>query len=253
MSKLKKVILSIALVLIAQLSVAQDAKLKADVLKLISISGSDGAMKVAKLQFLNMIPEAKKEDFSKEFDASLPSLHDKMADIYMQIYTPEDIKGMITFYESPVGKKMSEKSGELAQKTMQAGQEWSKELMGMMAKYKDGVPVQDKANVSDSTIYNTAGIDVKPEFPGGMNEFYKFIGKNYQTPPNKNLSGKVYVTFVIEKDGSLAGIKVLRDLGYGTGKEAIRVLELSPKWMPGEQNGQKVRCTYSLPISIMAK
>lgn len=136
MNKLKKVILSTAFVLIAQLVVAQDANFNADVLKLISISGSDGAMKVAKLQILNMVPEGKKDDFSKEFDASLPSLYNKMVDIYMQMYTPEDIKGMIVFYESPVGKKMSEKSGELAQKSMQAGQEWSKDLVGLIAKYK---------------------------------------------------------------------------------------------------------------------
>jgi len=58
------------------------------------------------------------------------------------------------------------------------------------------------------------------------------------------------MTFVIEKDGSLADIKVLRDVGFGTGKEAIRVLELCPKWSPAEQNGKRVRCTYSLPISL---
>jgi protein TonB len=115
------------------------------------------------------------------------------------------------------------------------------------------VRAQDKTNVSDNTIYNTAGIDVKPDFPGGMDEFYRFISKNYNCPKVDKLAGKVYVTFVIEKDGSLTHIKVLRDIGYGTGKEAIRVLELSPKWLPGEQNGQKVRCTFSLPISIMAK
>ena len=53
----------------------------------------------------------------------------------------------------------------------------------------------------------------------------------------------MYVTFVVEKDGSLTDIKVIRDIGYGTGKEAIRVLKKCPKWTPGEQNGKKVRCT----------
>lgn len=112
---------------------------------------------------------------------------------------------------------------------------------------------QQTTDVPDNTVYNTAGIDVKPEFPSGINEFYKFIATNYVTPNVKGLSGKVYVTFVIEKDGSLSDIKVLRDIGHGTGKEAIRVLELSPKWIPGEQNGKKVRCTYSLPIAINTK
>ena len=104
----------------------------------------------------------------------------------------------------------------------------------------------------DNTVYNVAGIEVKPDFPGGIQKFYDFIGKNYQTPEEEGLKGKVYVTFVVEKDGSLTDIKVQRDIGYGTGKEAIRVLNKSPRWSPGEQNGKKVRCTFSLPISIQS-
>ena len=104
----------------------------------------------------------------------------------------------------------------------------------------------------DNSIYNTAGIEVKPDFPGGMEKFYKFVGNNYQTPEEDGLKGKVYVTFVVEKDGSLTYIKVLRDIGYGTGKEAIRVLNKCPRWTPGEQNGKKVRVLYSLPITIQS-
>lgn len=115
------------------------------------------------------------------------------------------------------------------------------------------VSAQEVKYISDDTVYDIKGLEVKPDFPGGRDEFFKFIAKNYRTPDVKKLNGKVYVTFVIEKDGSLTALKVLRDIGYGTGKEAIRVLELSPKWMPGEQNGQKVRCMFSLPISIIAK
>ncbi|TDE03629.1 energy transducer TonB [Flavobacterium sandaracinum] len=104
----------------------------------------------------------------------------------------------------------------------------------------------------DNQIYNTAGIEVKPDFPGGINKFYKFVGDNYQTPEEDGLKGKVYVTFVVEKDGSLTDIKVIRDIGYGTGKEAIRVLKKCPKWTPGEQNGKAVRVLYSLPITIQS-
>lgn len=104
----------------------------------------------------------------------------------------------------------------------------------------------------DNTVYNTAGIEVKPDFPGGMDKFYAYVAKNYQTPEEEGLKGKVYVTFVVEKDGSLTDIKVLRDIGYGTGKEAIRVLSKTPRWNPGEQNGKKVRCTFSLPINIQS-
>ena len=112
------------------------------------------------------------------------------------------------------------------------------------------VLAQDSTKVLNSTVYSTAGIEVKPEFPGGMDEFYKFIGKNYNCPKVEKLAGKVFISFVIEKDGSIDEIRVLRDIGYGTGKEAIRVLKLSPKWIPGEQDGRKVRCSFALPISI---
>jgi protein TonB len=104
----------------------------------------------------------------------------------------------------------------------------------------------------DTSVHSLAGIEQKPEFPGGIEKFYQFVGKNYQAPEEEGLKGKVYVTFVVEKDGSLTDIKVVRDIGYGTGKEAIRVLNKCPKWLPGEQNGKKVRVLYSLPITIQS-
>lgn len=117
----------------------------------------------------------------------------------------------------------------------------------------DSLPASDSQAVinDDNAIYNTAGIKVKPEFPGGPTKMYEFIDKNFVKPEGEIIKGKIYVTFVIEKDGSLTDIKVLRDLGYGTGKEAIRVLKKMPKWSPGEQNGRKVRCTYSFPITFL--
>ena len=108
------------------------------------------------------------------------------------------------------------------------------------------------AVADDTKIYSTAGIEQKPEFPGGMANFYKFVGNNYKAPEEEGLKGKVVVTFVVEKDGSLTDIKVVRDIGFGTGAEAIRVLKKSPKWAPGEQNGKKVRVQFSLPITIQS-
>jgi protein TonB len=107
---------------------------------------------------------------------------------------------------------------------------------------------QDKEKES----YKYNAIEKKPEFPGGMEAFFKYIGNNYKTPKVSNLSGKLYLNFVIEKDGSIVEVKILRDLGYGTGEEAVRVLSESPKWSPGMQNGQPVRVMYSLPITIQS-
>jgi protein TonB len=103
----------------------------------------------------------------------------------------------------------------------------------------------------DEGLYNSAGVEVKPEFPGGMAKFYKFIENNYNVP-SESPGGKVFIQFVVEKDGSLTDIKILRDIGYGTGKEAERVLRKSPRWTPAEQNGKKVRCSYQLPITLSA-
>jgi protein TonB len=108
----------------------------------------------------------------------------------------------------------------------------------------------DSKVVEDNTVYNA--VEVKPDFPGGMKKFYEYVQKNFRAPEDSEVSGKIIVQFVVEKDGSLTDIKVLRDLGSGTKAEAIRVLQKSPKWKPGVQNGKNVRVLYSLPITIQS-
>ena len=94
---------------------------------------------------------------------------------------------------------------------------------------------------------------LKPSFPGGMGLFYKYVGNNFKIPENFKGSGKIYLKFFIEKDGSLTDIEIIRDLGFGLGGEAVRVIKQSPKWIPGLENGKPVRMMYSLPITINAK
>lgn len=103
--------------------------------------------------------------------------------------------------------------------------------------------------------YDTTSVN-EPQFPGGITEFYKFIGKNFKMPAeaSKNkVQGKVLMEFMIEKDGSLSEIKVKKDLGYGLADEAVRVLRLSPKWIPATENGEPVRVSYGLPITIQSE
>ncbi len=111
------------------------------------------------------------------------------------------------------------------------------------------VSAQDSSG-ADNNVYNSVGISIKPEFPGGMEAFYKYIGDSYRVPNTRGTSGKVIVTFVVEKDGDLSDIKVIKDFGFGTGKEAVRILKKCPKWIPGEQDGKKVRVLYMLPINV---
>ncbi|MGG7034125.1 MAG: DUF2059 domain-containing protein [Flavobacterium sp.] len=132
---MKKVFFALLFVGAVQFASAQDDAFKKDVLKVIQLSGSDAQMKLAKDQIIKMIPQDKHADFIKDFDASMPSLYDKLAKVYMETYTKEDVKSMLAFYESPVGKKITAKSGELSEKSMAAAMEWSEGLQGMMMKY----------------------------------------------------------------------------------------------------------------------
>lgn len=102
----------------------------------------------------------------------------------------------------------------------------------------------------DNTVYTAGAIETLPEFPGGQVGFAEYISKSYKLPNVKGLSGRVFVDFVVEKDGTLTDIKVIRDLGYGTGPEAIRVLSNSPLWRPGTQDGKPIRVRYSLPLIL---
>tara|TARA_R110000868_G_scaffold47390_3_gene155522 strand:- start:5175 stop:5999 length:825 start_codon:yes stop_codon:yes gene_type:complete len=102
------------------------------------------------------------------------------------------------------------------------------------------------------TVVTSAILDKMPEFPGGINKFYNYIGKNFESPEvNGESSIRIYVSFVVEKDGSMSNIQVKNDPGYGLGKEAIRVLKsMKTKWSPGMINSKAVRTSYNLPITV---
>ncbi|MES2545873.1 MAG: energy transducer TonB [Bacteroidota bacterium] len=111
-----------------------------------------------------------------------------------------------------------------------------------------------EAKEEDNAIYNSTGLSVKPDFPGGVDKFRNFIAKNFNPPDSRSgaKSGTVYVQFVIEKDGTITEVKCIRDVGFGSGAEAVRVLkQITTKWIPGENNGKKVRCTFLIPIKIV--
>ena len=103
----------------------------------------------------------------------------------------------------------------------------------------------------DNKIFTA--VENEPSYPGGIEKFYAYLGKNIRYPAvakENNVSGKVFVTFVVEKDGSLTDVKVVRGIGSGCDEEAMRVLKASPKWKAGIQNGRPVRVQYTMPINF---
>lgn len=133
---MKKLVLSIAFVCVTQFGIAQSQDaFKKDVIEMIKASGSAGQMSIAKDQILTMISEDKQAEFTKEFNATLPSLYDKMATVFMKHYTHEEVKEIMKFYATPIGKKMSANSEKITKEAMEASTEWAMSLQGLMMKY----------------------------------------------------------------------------------------------------------------------
>lgn len=96
-------------------------------------------------------------------------------------------------------------------------------------------------------------VEQMPAFPGGEGEMQKYIYRNYRYPPmarENNIQGTVFMQFVVERDGSVSEVKVLRGLSRDVDEEAIRVIKSLPKFTPGRQNGRPVRVFYNLPIRL---
>ncbi|MGB0165477.1 MAG: energy transducer TonB [Luteibaculum sp.] len=115
-------------------------------------------------------------------------------------------------------------------------------------------PIADLDTTTEEVIHTQ--VDKMPQFPGGVEKLYEFLGKNIKYPSmalDGGIQGVVYVTFVVEKDGSVSDPKVLRGIGGGCDEEALRVVRKLPKWEPGEQRGRKVKVQYNVPVRFRLK
>lgn len=118
--------------------------------------------------------------------------------------------------------------------------------------YKNG-ELKSCANIDKSGLKTYTKVEVYPEFAGGIDAFLKYIGHNIHYPAvarENNTQGRVIISFVVEKNGSITDVKVARGIGGGCDEEAARVITLSPKWKPGMQDGKPERVAYSVPISF---
>jgi len=101
----------------------------------------------------------------------------------------------------------------------------------------------------EATIFTVA--EVQPTFPGGEAALYKFLNANLTYPmlaKEMRVSGMVIVQFVVERDGSITDVVVARSVGVGLDEEAVRVIKLMPKWIPGRQGNYPVRVRYTIPV-----
>ncbi len=100
-------------------------------------------------------------------------------------------------------------------------------------------------------VYTMFDLQQFPEFPGGLTAMNEYLATNMKYPKRaveNAVQGTVVLSFIVEKDGSLTNIKVVRDIGSDCGKEAVRLVEAMPKWSPGYRNGQKARAKFTMPF-----
>ena len=109
----------------------------------------------------------------------------------------------------------------------------------------------DLATYEEDTVYQI--VEQMPQYTGGEEAMMKYVSENIKYPQaakDKNIAGRVFVSFVVEKDGSVNEVKVMRGIGGGCDEEAVRVIKGMPKWKPGIQKGKPVRVSYQIPINF---
>lgn len=170
------------------------------------------------------------------------------------------------------GRKLGYGTDEEAIRVLKLSKKWNPGLLeGKPVRVKYNIPMKfalpnkkaaiptekiqpSSPMVADNTIYDHVSMETPPTYPGGIVQLYKFLSSNIvypKTAAEAKVKGTAYVSFDIEKDGSVTGVRVEgRKLGYGIDEEAIRVVKLSKKWNPGMQNGKPVRVKYNIPVKF---
>ena len=119
----------------------------------------------------------------------------------------------------------------------------------IIEEYVYEAPEIEEEEIAEEEVF--LSVEENPEFPGGTAKLLEYVQKNLKYPMmarESDIQGRVFVGFVVEKDGSISNVKVLRGIGGGCDEEAIRVVQSLPKFKPGKQRGNPVRVQYTLPI-----
>ena len=133
-------------------------------------------------------------------------------------------------------------------------------MMPIVFKLTEGQPVQPakKSDVGNAEMKPDKNgvyqmVEEMPKYPGGEQAMMKYVADNIKYPEeakDKNIAGRVFVSFIVEKDGSIGEVKVMRGIGGGCDEEAVRVISAMPKWTPGKVKGEPVRVSYMMPLNF---
>ena len=124
------------------------------------------------------------------------------------------------------------------------------EAEGEVLKAKE-VVVDEKPKEEETKVFDV--VEQMPKFPGGDNALFEYLSKNIKYPvvaEENGIQGRVIVTFVVERDGSITDVKVAKSVDPSLDKEAMRVVKSMPHWIPGKQNGSAVRVKYTVPVTF---
>lgn len=177
----------------------------------------------------------------------------------LALHPAEDTKDMVSAATAPASKAVTQnvKEADNVENAEKTASTTSKLVIG------DGSGVTSEANVSEALPQITAQaqdtvvlrtVEQLPEFPGGIVTFMKWLTRNLHYPPQaqqQKIQGKVVVSFIVNKDGTIASPSIVSSADPLLDREALRVIRMMPKWKPGLQNGKPCRTLFAIPVNFV--
>ena len=215
-----------------------------------------------------VVENAMKQDVAIEADVELAKLAEKKEAKVERKEEPqiekievEKVKSSVAF-TTPEIKKDEEvqedqemkSQDELASTNTAIGAftvEGNDEEAGEVLKAKEVIAEPEPPKVEETKVFDV--VEEMPQFPGGQAALLEYLAKNIKYPvvaEENGIQGRVIVTFVVERDGSITDVKVVKSVDPSLDKEASRVVKAMPKWQPGKQNGSAVRVKYTVPVQF---
>ncbi len=149
--------------------------------------------------------------------------------------------------EPPTVEEVIETKADVGKETKQGTDDAPPEIIDNPIEAK----VVDAPVRQEEKTFEMFDIQKPPSFPGGEAELLKYLAENIKYPPlarENNIQGQVVLSFVVGKRGEIMDVTIIKDIGGGCGKEAVRVVESMPRWIPGEANGNPVKVRFVLPV-----